>query len=393
MTNPVTGAVIMVGNAGPTAAEQLMQAAHQASTRDLIAQLQRFEVHPIIVAAPKLDWLANVPGIICDEDPHNTPFHFGDRLAGLIERHHLTHVLYFGGGSAPLMDDNILSTMGMLLERAGDSASTRIPSHIALTNNKHSSDWLALTQAQDALSIIRQTDRDNSLAWLLDQQGVYDVRVIAGMRPATAMDLDTPSDLAIVGQHPDIKPALRAVLERYPALNTLPVKPIAALAARPETHLMLAGRVSPLAWQALNKATQSWIRVYAEERGMVASGRLDRGEVKSLLGDLLRVQGPHGFFETLSTMTDAAIIDCRPLMASQGHWPSDTDRFASDLMQADHIENGWLREFTEAAHNAAIPVLLGGHSVVAGGLYALVEIIEQEKRLAQTDTSLFTQSD
>lgn len=378
MTLPITGAVIMVGAAsGESAAEQMMQAACQASARDLIAQLQSFEVRPIIVATPEIDWLADIPGIISDQDAPNTPFHFGNRLAGIIERHNLDHVLYFGGGSAPLLDDNILNMMALLLDRAGDEGTTRIPAHIALTNNKHSSDWLALTRAHDALPIIRQADRDNSLAWLLDQSGEYDVRVIAGMRPATAMDLDTPTDLAIISQHHECKASLRTLVSQYPELAGPPVSAVSAIAARPETHLLLAGRVSPLAWQALNKATQSWIRVYAEERGMVASGRLARGDVKSILGELCQLQGPRQFFDTLATMTDAAIIDSRPLMASQGQWPSDADRFASDLLQAEHITNPWLREFTEAARNAPIPVLLGGHSVVAGGLYALVEIIGQ----------------
>lgn len=379
MTVPSIGAIIMVGGSGQTPAEQLVQAARQAATRDLIAQLQDFEVHPIIVAAPEIAWLEDIPGIHADQDDPALPFHFGQRLAELIVRHGLEHVLYFGGGSAPLLDDNILNMIALLLERAGSPDASSIPSHIALTNNKHSSDWLALTQARDALGIIRATDRDNSLAWQLDQGGEYDVRVVAGIRPATAMDLDTPADLAILAHHPDIKPALAAALSASPYLRALPIDAIAQRAAQVEGQLTLIGRVAPLAWQALNKATQCWIRVYSEERGMVASGRLERGEVRSLLGELLALRGPEAFFSTLAGMTDAAIIDSRPLMASQGHWPGDADRFASDLYLAEQIQNDWLREFTRAAQAASIPVLLGGHSLVAGGLYALTEIIEKKK--------------
>ncbi len=379
MTVPGIGAIIMVGGSGQTAAEQLVQAARQAATRDLIAQLQDFEVHPIIVAAPEIAWLEGIPGIHADQDDPAVPFHFGQRLADLIVSYALDHVLYFGGGSAPLLDDNILNMIALLLDRAGAPDASSIPAHIALTNNKHSSDWLALTQAHAALDIIRATDRDNSLAWLLDQSGGYDVRVVAGIRPATAMDLDTPADLAILAHHPEIKPVLAAILGSSPHLEALPVDAIVQSAARVEGQLTLIGRVAPLAWQALNKTTQCWIRVYSEERGMVASGRLERGEVRSLLGELLALRGPEAFFDTLASMTDAAIIDSRPLMASQGHWPGDADRFASDLYLVDQIANGWLQEFTRAALAAPIPVLLGGHSVVAGGLYALTEIIEKKK--------------
>ena len=387
MSIPVIGAIVMIGSGGDTPAEHLVQAARLAATRDLIAQLQNFEVHPIVVAARDVDSLAGIPGILYDPDVPATSFHFGERLASLITRYNLDHALYFGGGSAPLLDDNTLNMIALLLERAGSAETSSIPAHIALTNNKHSSDWLALTCAGEALDIIRSTDRDNSLAWLLDSSGNYDVRVVSGIRPATAMDIDTPTDLAVLAHHPERKPRLASVLADSPALNSLPVEQIAAIAARPEAHLMLAGRVAPLAWQALNKATQCWIRVYSEERGMVASGRLARGETRSLLGELLSIQGPQRFFETLASMTEAAIIDSRPLMASQGHWPDDADRFASDLFQVSQIKNSWLQEFTQAAAEAPIPILLGGHSIVAGGLYALTEIIEH-KKAAHSDSSL-----
>jgi hypothetical protein len=371
-------AVIMVGGArGNTLPEQLMLDAHRACTIDLIRSLRAQGISPIIVATPEGEWIPPDLDIICDLDIPDMAFAFGRRLAELIDRYQLAATMYFGGGSAPLIDDGMLNMIAMLLDSAQfGTPGGRIPSHIALTNNKHSSDWLALSNARDALEIIEQADRDNSLAWQLDQTGEYDVRVIAGMRPATTLDLDTPSDLALVANHPEIRPELARVVDNE-LLHAVPIRSVTGIAGTPETNVTLMGRVSPLAWQALNKATQCWIRVFAEERGMVASGRLARGEVKTLAGALLRHQDAKGFFETLAQMTDAAIIDSRPLMASQGHWPSDADRFASDLFLVDQITNEWLREFTAAAKAAPIPILLGGHSVVAGGLYAMVEIIER----------------
>ncbi len=372
-------AIIMVGGGGDSPQEQLVLEAQRASTLDLLATLQPQDVTPIIVAAPTTEWLPGDVDAIYDQDAPGTPFHFGRRLAELVYRYDLSPTIYFGGGSAPLLDGAMANTIAAMLYRSEfGPPGSRIPSHIALTNNLHSSDWVGFSNTADALPIIRETDRDNSLAWLLRESGEFEVRVIAGMRPAISLDLDTPADLAVMALHPDLKPYLAHVVtdER---LRSIPVQTVAAIANTPEANLTLIGRVSPLAWQALNKATQCWIRVFAEERGMVASGRLKRNEVRSLLGSMLDDRGPQAFFATLSEMTDAAIIDSRPLMAAQGRWPSDADRFASDLYMVDGIRDPWLREFTIAAAEAPIPVLLGGHSVVAGGLYALVEIIGQMK--------------
>ncbi len=380
MTTPSVSAVIMVGSAGNSPPEQLVLQAQRACALDLIALLEAQEVTPIIVAAPTVDWLPETCAVIRDQDDPDTPFHFGRRLAELITRYELSPTMYFGGGSAPLLNSGMAHTIAAMLHRSEfRPPGSRIPSHIALTDNLHSSDWVALSNVADALPIIQNADRDNSLAWLLRESGEFEVRVIAAMRPAASLDIDTPADLAIMALHPDLQPNLARVVgdER---LRAIPVREVINVAATPESNLTLIGRVSPLAWQVLNNATQCWVRVYAEERGMVASGRQARHEVRSLLGEMIQLQGPRAFFDTLAGMTEAAIIDSRPLMAAQGRWPSAADRFASDLYLVDQISDPWLRDFTAAAAGAAIPVLLGGHSVVAGGLYALAEIIGGQKR-------------
>lgn len=375
MTHQTIGAIIMVGAGGSSPQEQLLSRAQQAAARDLINILQAQDIAPITVAAPTLDWLPPEVFVIRAPDDPDQPFHFGRRLAELITQHEYRAVMYFGGGSAPLLDGALADIIAtMILRGQRHTPGSRIPTHIALTNNVHSSDWVAISNAPEVLNVIQAAERDNSLAWLLREEADYDVRAITKLRPTVNLDLDTPADLALLAQHPDVQPHLAAVL-KDDALRAVPVREVAQIAATPETNVTLIGRVSPPAWEALNKATRCWVRVFAEERGMVASGRQARGEVRSLLGEIIRQQGPEAFFATLATLTDAAIIDSRPLMASLGHWPSDADRFASDLYQVDQIEYEWLRAFTAAAAAAPIPVLLGGHSVVAGGLYALAEII------------------
>jgi len=75
----------------------------------------------------------------------------------------------------------------------------------------------------------------------------------------------------------------------------------------------------------------------------------------------------------LSALGQAAFIDSRVIFAHRGLWPLTADRFYSDLRQPDKIADPFVRHFTEAAMQAPTPIVLGGHSLVAGGLYALIE--------------------
>jgi hypothetical protein len=72
-------------------------------------------------------------------------------------------------------------------------------------------------------------------------------------------------------------------------------------------------------------------------------------------------------------LADGAFLDSRVILAHLGLRPSRADRFLSDLGRHEDVEDPFLRELTEGAARAAIPVALGGHSVVSGGLMALIE--------------------
>ena len=86
--------------------------------------------------------------------------------------------------------------------------------------------------------------------------------------------------------------------------------------------------------------------------------------------------GPSAFFDEMSQMADLVFFDTRVVLAHQRRWPTAADRYASDLGLPDEIEDEFLRELTRAAVKAPMPVVLGGHGVVAGDLYGLVDIVE-----------------
>ncbi len=182
-------------------------------------------------------------------------------------------------------------------------------------------------------------------------------------------------DLLIVQRHPAVGPHLRAFLGGL-GWETRQLDGVLTEMAREGGSLAVVGRVSSTAWAALERTTRCWVRVFAEERGMRASGRQGRGEVRSLLADYLSLVGVEGFFDELAELAEGVLFDNRVILAARGLWPSTLDRFNSDLYRWDRVEEPFLRRLTRAAAEARVPVVLGGHSVVAGGLMALVETFE-----------------
>jgi hypothetical protein len=97
----------------------------------------------------------------------------------------------------------------------------------------------------------------------------------------------------------------------------------------------------------------------------------------------LQSVGPRRFFANLAELGNAAFIDSRVLFHHLSLQPTPADRFYSDLLWSDRIDDPTVRAFTEAAVEAPISVLLGGHSLVAGGLWALIDAawLERDRQL------------
>jgi hypothetical protein len=177
--------------------------------------------------------------------------------------------------------------------------------------------------------------------------------------------------------HPRTQPWLKRYLEQLP-LETGRLSQIIATLVRPASQVLISGRLGPEPWQALNRTTHCWIRVISEERGMVSSGRRSRGEVFSIMADYLARVGFANFFASLDRIADAALFDSRVILAHHHAWPPAAERYASDMGMVQLISDPWLRDFTSAAWEAPVPVLLGGHGLLSGDLLAICELIEDQ---------------
>jgi hypothetical protein len=210
------------------------------------------------------------------------------------------------------------------------------------------------------------------LGWILEHEA--GIRTL-GLPPSggTRADVDTPSDLLLLQGHPALGPAMSAFLSAAPKDSLAKVHTLKEALTTPGKTLGVIGRSSSHLWRELEKKGQFWVRLFVEERGMLASGRAGRGEVRSLVAELVDLIGPQAFVARLAEMTDAVLWDTRVWMAHRRIWPSAADRFAADLGWCDDVADAGLRELAQATAQAPIPVLCGGHGVVAGAVLALLE--------------------
>ena len=362
--------VAFLGGIGGSPVEEMLAEALRAAALDSLEEaLGTGAFADALLATDTPDRLGRLPpGDTVD--PDRGSFHLGRRLAGLIEQHHIESVVYFGAGSVPLLRGS---------DFAAIASGLRAASRVVISNNFYSGDLIAFRPAS-ALLGVEPPAADNALPRLLrDQAGLESLPLPRST--ATQFNIDSPADLAALALHGGAGPRLSCLLSSLD-LDIAPYRLCLPLLTDPSAEMLVAGRVGSQVWQYLERETACRVRVFSEERGMVAAQRVsaggERGGARSLIAYHLQAVGVTRFFEELATLGDAAFIDTRVLLAHLGLHPSRADRFLSDLGRATEIEDTFLREFTEAAAKAAIPVVLGGHSLVSGSLMALIEVAWRE---------------
>ena len=364
MTQDRLPLLVMTGSSEGSEPERMVSLARQAITLDLVERaLTVHSLGPVIVStnsASVAQELRRYP-VQVELDEPGEAFHFGQKLESLIARYGLERCFYMGGAAAPLLPaSDLASIAGAML------ASDRL----LITNNFYSSDFVAFGPTS-VLGQYPPPDNDNELAWLLGEQAGLPIRELP-RSGATQFDVDTPVDLITLAAHPGAGPHTRAYLDDLDLPTSMLDEALPLMLDRDAT-ILVAGRVSSATWRYVERETACSTRVLSEERGMRASGRQARGEVRSLLGYYLEAVGLARFFEELAAMAGAVFVDNRVLFAHRGLWPSAADRFHSDLRQPEMVTDPFVRELTEAAMAAPVPVVMGGHSLVSGGMYALIE--------------------
>lgn len=315
-------------------------------------------------------FLPEIPGLLIDADRRGEVFEFSSRLRGVVSRYGLLRPATMGSGSVPLLGVDEFRLVVEQLE-------SRDPRFV--TNNFFSADLTAWTPG-DAIERCGEFARDNVLPRRLrDDAGL--ASIVLPRTTATQFDLDTPSDLAILALSEGLPPEL-AEAARPAAPAALRYRAFMPLLCDRTRQVVVAGRVGgSQAWQYLERETACRVRLFAEERGLATAPEGYRA--RSVLGFLIEDLGVEKLFRRMAELGDGAVIDTRVIEAHLGVEPSREDRFQSDLLAWEEIKDPFLRRFTRAAAEAPIPVLLGGHSLVSGGLMALNDLAwaENDRRL------------
>ena len=366
--------IVFYGHGGTSEPEQLVAGAQQASVRQLLADAELSASFRRLAlatndAALAASLVATLPALVIV--PTGATIVFGEQLRAVVRQLGSAAVVYIGGGGAPLLDLEGLRRLVAMVDLAGRVAA----------NNFLSSDWVAFRPGSALLSTAPILT-DNDLAWRLHHDAGL-ARVVSEQTLVSTLDIDTPTDLALLSLAHDVPPLLRAYLDAH-APNFPALTAVEAVMGDPYQTLIIAGRLNTGIWAKVEREVSFLKRLFIEERGMRASGRQAREEVRTLLATLLQEVGPTRFFAIMARLGDAFVFDTRPLFAHLVPHLSTADRFASDLLRPDLIADPLVREFTAAARDAPLPVLLGGHALVTGGLWLLASRV----RAAKASTTL-----
>lgn len=351
-------AVIMHAPLGKSTGEHLVEQGREASSRDLITMLHRAGMKRILfvtddeevacrLSRTKVHFLSLA---------NKEPFHFGKSLKQIIDKEGLNGLIYFGSGSGGLLTVDKVAELIGFAQRAERGA---------LFNNFYSCDFAAIAGAKD-LSGAALPQIDNSLGFILSDLGFPCFAL--PREAASQFDIDTPTDLFLLAAAKKGQEAMRAFLEEQ-RLTHPAIPPLIKRLVDRDAHLYLIGRINPATWAHFEGEVACRTSGLIEGRGMRAYPEHEG----ILLQETLHKMGIRRFFKLLSRLADAAIIDTRPLLSKGGTLPPAADRFASDLLRPELIDDPLWREFTQEAKAASVPILLGGHSLVNGGLYLLGE--------------------
>lgn len=190
-------------------------------------------------------------------------------------------------------------------------------------------------------------------------------------RIATAADLCL---LATLGRddiiHTDDLAAAPAILDG--------IRSVTHVLTKRTAELVVVGDPGAEGWQYLERETACRVRLLGDAPGGV-------------LSSLLASAGAARFVKYLGELGDAFIVNTR-ILFREADAPTPQDFYHSDLGLVGQIAHRNLRLLTQALLDSGKPVILGGNSLLIGGIYLLVERAWENQELPRQFATLPTPS-
>ena len=269
--------IVFSGGHGQSPVEQMVAGAHHAVVRDTLEKASSSGAFDRAIVVTDSDELtrqlqgsAELAEVgLAEVELDRSTFHFGRKLSQVIRGYGVAKPFYLGGGASPLMTAAELASIARQLEASHNTV---------ITNNLYSADLVAFTPGE-AIERVEPPALDNPLAQLLGGVGLS----VISLPPTTAtlFDIDTPTDLLVLRLHPGAATHTRVYLEDLD-LDLSRLRRAVALLGDVNAEVLVAGRVGSYLWSRLERDTSCRVRTLAEERGMRADGREERGRVHGL---------------------------------------------------------------------------------------------------------------
>ncbi|MBW2121844.1 MAG: hypothetical protein JRH07_08365 [Deltaproteobacteria bacterium] len=354
--------ILWMRSEGDSEAEQMVSGAKRANVLDHVEKACHVEeIGSIILVTncPIMEKSLKDYPVILERVSPQEMVPFGERLGRIIRKHRVEALFYVGGGSGVFMDAEDMARMARAVLASPD---------MLLVNNFFSTDFAALGR-DVALGTLGRCRKDNHLGMVLGRDQGVKTRVLPPSLMAR-FDIDTPTDLMMLKTHPPREGHISRVVSDLP-MDISSIFHLMDVLVDRDREAAIMGRIPPEIALFFDRETACHLRFHIEERGM--EGGKGGEAVWSLVGLCLEKAGIASFFRTLGAHIHGAVVDSRVFFRHFGLHPSRRDRFSSDILQPEEIADPWVRLLTEAARECPIPVILGGHTLVSGGLYILAE--------------------
>src|SRR2546428_7844544 len=171
------------------------------------------------------------------------PFHFGQELSRIVHEKQLDRVCTIGAGAGALLTAQDLQGLREELESS---------EAVVLSNTSYSADLVAFAPAS-ALDAIDLPATDNPLPRRLHQQAGLSLRQLE-RSAATLLDVDTPTDAALLARHPACPPELRS-LPAWQDVLPRRIHAVLRLITPPQRELLVPGRVGAAVWTFIQSQT------------------------------------------------------------------------------------------------------------------------------------------